>query len=71
MSEPLNKPLREWPFDLWLKTAVRGFGLSPCAFWNMSVRDWLTLLASNEVQGLARAELCTLMNTYPDEKLHD
>ncbi|PHQ60443.1 MAG: hypothetical protein COC03_02250 [Robiginitomaculum sp.] len=57
----------EWPFDLWLKTAVRGFGLSPAEFWAMSVRDWLALLVRNGEQGLARTGLSTLMNTYPDE----
>jgi len=59
--------LEEWPFDLWLKTAVRGFALSPTEFWTMSVRDWLALLASNGEQGLARADLSILMNTYPDD----
>ena len=57
----------EWPFDVWLKTAVRGFGLSPSQFWQMSVRDWLALLASHTEQGLAREDLSTLMNTYPDK----
>jgi Phage tail assembly chaperone protein, TAC len=56
----------EWPFDLWLKTAVRGFGLSPTEFWSMSVRDWLNLLASSKAHGLARNDLSNLMNTYPD-----
>ena len=58
----------EWPFDVWLKTAVRGFGLSPSQFWQMSVRDWLALLAGNAEQGLARADLSTLMDTYPDKE---
>ncbi len=64
----MSETLAEWPFDLWLKTAVRSFGLNPAAFWGMSVRDWLALLAGNAEQGLARADLGTLMNTYPDEK---
>jgi len=62
----MSESMSEWPFDLWLKTAVRGFGLSPAAFWAMSVRDWLSLLASNSEQGLARTELSSLMNIYPD-----
>lgn len=60
--------MNEWPFDLWLKTAVRGFGLSPNEFWQMSVCDWLVLLAGNTEQSFSRTELATLMNTYPDEE---
>ncbi len=67
----MKAPMQEWPFDLWLKTAVRSFGLSPTAFWNMSVRDWLALLAGNGAHGLARSDLARLMNTYPDEDIHD
>jgi len=62
----MNEDRAEWPFDLWLKAAVRGFGLSPTEFWAMSVRDWLALLASGSEQGLARTELSRLMDIYPD-----
>lgn len=71
LSEPPVEPMGEWPFDLWLRTAVRGFALSPTEFWNMSVRDWLALLAGNAQQSLARADLSTLINTYPDETQND
>ncbi len=63
----MSEPLTEWPFDLWLKTAVRGFGLSPTDFWQMSMRDWLALLAGTSQQGLLRTDLDTLMDTYPDK----
>ena len=63
----MTEPIQEWPFDLWLKIAVRNFGLTPAAFWSMSVRDWLALLAGHNEQGLARSDLGNLMNTYPDE----
>lgn len=62
----MSEDSSDWPFDLWLKTAVRGFSLSPTEFWAMSVRDWLALIASHSEQGLARTELSVLMNIYPD-----
>jgi len=63
----MSEPIQEWPFDLWLKTAVRSFGMTPDAFWEMSVRDWLALLAGDAEQGLGRIDLGNLMNIYPDE----
>jgi len=71
VSERPGKPMQAWPFDFWLKTAVRGFGLTPADFWDMSVRDWLALLSGEGAQGLARTDLSILMNTYPDEVSYD
>ncbi len=62
--------MSEWPFDLWLKYAVKVLGLSPSEFWDMSVRDWLALTAVSS-QGLPRGDFETLMQTYPDEKTND
>jgi len=62
--------VKEWPFDMWLKTAVRSFGLSPGEFWQMSVRDWLALIAGASEHGIARETFNELMNTYPDEDTH-
>jgi len=66
----MSNPMHEWPFDMWLKTAVRGFGLSPREFWQMSVCDWLALIAGAGEHGMGREELGTLMNIYPDEENH-
>ncbi|MBL4854845.1 MAG: phage tail assembly chaperone [Robiginitomaculum sp.] len=60
--------MTEWPFDMWLKTAVRGFGLSPHEFWQMSVCDWLVLIAGAGSEGITREKFDELMNTYPDAK---
>ncbi len=65
----MSKDQVVWPFDLWLKTAVRGFGLSPIEFWAMSVRDWLSLLSNQTEQGLGRTEFSKLMGTYPDTSI--
>ncbi|PHS40233.1 MAG: hypothetical protein COA91_04450 [Robiginitomaculum sp.] len=59
--------MNQWPFDMWLKTAVRGFGLSPAEFWQMSVRDWLVLISGTGKPGIAHDKFDDLMNTYPDE----
>lgn len=65
----MSEPLAEWPFDLWLKTAVRSFGLTPAAFWDMSMRDWLALMAGQTEHGFARPDLSDLMKHYPDEEI--
>ena len=59
--------MQKWPFDIWLKTAVRGFGLSPTEFWQMPVRDWLVLISGANDRGIARDKFDDLMNIYPDE----
>lgn len=44
----------DWPFEAWLKIAVMQLGLSPEAFWKMSLGDWfsLTHIRAPEVMGL-------------------
>ncbi len=60
--------MTEWPFDLWLGYAVRGLGLSPSAFWDMSIRDWMVLMAHTKHQGVSRQSLQELMQEFPDRK---
>lgn len=56
-----------WPFDSWLKLAVRGFRLSPDAFWQMSLCDWLALTRPGRVQTQSADELSALCQKFPDE----
>lgn len=63
-----NPPLKDnWPFDAWLNLAVTRFGLPPREFWAMSVKDWLTLTAPTNPQGLSRDGFAALSARYPDE----
>lgn len=57
----------EWPFDLWLKYAVKALGLSPSEFWTMSVSDWLCLSAHDGGRVLTRQHLEHLMQIFPDK----
>ena len=56
-----------WPFEVWLRLAVRGFRLSPQQFWDMSLRDWLILTRSETVPTMSADELSQLHNRFPDE----
>lgn len=56
-----------WPFDEWLKIAVRRFGLSPSEFWQMPLREWLLLMETTRMAGCGRAEFDALMAQFPDE----
>lgn len=56
-----------WPFEAWLRLAVRGFRLSPQQFWDMSLRDWLILTRSETVPTMSADELSQLHKRFPDE----
>lgn len=58
--------MTEWPFDLWLKYAVKALHLTPSCFWNMSVHDWLVLSAHEGGASLKREHLDSLMQNFPD-----
>ncbi len=58
--------MNAWPFDLWLRYAVLRLGLSPDAFWAMSVADFLALMRTTQTTPMNRADLGQLMNIYPD-----
>ncbi len=61
----------EWPFDAWLKLAVSVYHISPRAFWQMSVRDWLALTRSDKAPAMNAAELVKLHKQYPDRSSHE
>ncbi len=60
-----------WPFDAWLKLAVSVYHISPHAFWQMSVRDWLALTRSDKIPAMDAAELIKLQKQYPDRSSSD
>ena len=62
---------KTWPFDAWLRLAVRGFRLTPAAFWSMSVRDWLTLTRAESVPAMGADELSALSLQFPDEVTYE
>lgn len=70
-ESPQNLPAApnnsDWPFDAWLKLAVRGYRLTPAAFWEMSLCDWLCLTKANAPDALSRDDLAALIQSYPDE----
>ena len=53
--------------DVW--RSALGMGLSPDAFWRLSLKEWrwLTLTPG---QACAGADLGELMRAYPDTRLH-
>ena len=52
----------------WFALAVRRFGLSPEAFWTLTLAEWRALLrACAGPRPLDRAGLAALMAAYPDE----
>ena len=57
-----------WPFDNWLRLAVKRYGLSPNAFWEMPVREWLVLIKDIQNPSLDRARLDQLIQEFPDKK---
>ncbi len=56
-----------WPFDVWLRVAVKRFGLTPSEFWAMPVREWLILLKDTARPRFDRARFDDLIKLYPDE----
>jgi Phage tail assembly chaperone protein, TAC len=56
----------------WLSYGCLTLGLTPKAFWDLSLSEWIALSSKPEGGGLLRAELSTLMQLYPDrESSHD
>ena len=56
----------KWPFDVWLRIAVKRFGLAPTEFWAMPLREWLVLMKATQPASLDRKRLDALIQTYPD-----
>lgn len=54
----------DWPFEPWLKIAVMQLGLSPEAFWEMSVMDWFALTKKSAPRAMTKADLIKLEHDY-------
>ncbi len=67
----MNASENNWPFEAWLRLAVKGFRLSPDEFWEMSLRDWLTLTRTEQTPCLNAQDLEALLIQFPDEVKHD
>lgn len=55
---------KNWPFEAWLKIAVCQLGLTPQAFWEMSLTDWFSLTQSGAAQAMSKADLIKLEDDY-------
>lgn len=55
-----------WPFDTWLRIAVIRFGISPDAFWKLSLHDWRSLTRTEGMTPLPREAFDALRSAYPD-----
>lgn len=63
---PSQTEEKRWPFDDWLRLAVRRYGLTPSEFWAMSLRDWRVLNKGQMGLPCVRAEFEALAAEYPD-----
>lgn len=57
----------KWPFQAWLRLAVLHMKLSPDAFWDMPVRDWLWLCQNRDEAPLTAHDFTPLFEAFPDE----
>ena len=60
-----------WPFEHWHQIAIRRFSLQPDTFWDMPLRDWLSLIEGVRSQGFDRQTLDDLIKIFPDEDKTD
>ena len=67
----MNPSENNWPFETWLRLGIRGFRLSPDDFWEMSLRDWLTLTRTDRTPCLSAQDLDALIIQFPDEVIYD
>lgn len=51
-----------------LVLAVRGLGLTPDAFWRLSLAEWIALTGDQRAAGLDRGALRALLKAYPDQE---
>ncbi|MFC6196580.1 phage tail assembly chaperone [Ponticaulis profundi] len=54
------------PWPLMLQAALR-MGLSPQAFWQLSLREWQALTLKTKNTGFGRADLSALLSRFPDK----
>lgn len=59
---------QNWPIEAWFRLAVLHCHISPDAFWNMPLRDWLWLCQLSSNTKFSQAKLTDLMAQFPDEK---
>ena len=60
-----------WPFEHWHQIAIRRFNLQPDTFWDMPLRDWLSLIEGVRSQCFDRQTLDDLIKIFPDEDKTD
>lgn len=60
-----------WPFEHWHQIAIRRFNLQADTFWDMPLRDWLSLIEGVRSQGFDRQTLDDLIKIFPDEDKTD
>ena len=56
-----------WSFEAWHQIAIRRFNLQPDVFWDMPLRDWISLIEGVKPQGFNRQQLDDLIQLHPDE----
>ena len=54
------------PWPALLRLAVLRLGLTPAAFWRLSLTEWRALTEPEPPQALNRAELDALARAWPD-----
>ncbi len=50
----------------WLRLAVQ-LGITPKAFWQLSLREWRWLTQTQEAQAMRRIEFEALARRFPDD----
>lgn len=53
-----------------LRLALR-MGVTPEAFWRLSLKEWRMLTGAGEAAGMSRAELERLTARWPDREVRD
>ncbi|MEO1706275.1 MAG: phage tail assembly chaperone [Pseudomonadota bacterium] len=59
-----------FPWADWFSFAITTLGLTPAAFWQLSVREWAWLMASHTSAVPSRGDISALRDLflhYPDE----
>lgn len=59
--------MTQWPLRDWLRLSVKVLGLSPEQFWDMTISDFLTLIAHTPPNSASHSDLNALLEHYPDE----
>ncbi len=57
------------PWPTMLRLAVLRFGMTPEAFWRLSLSEWRALAGGEAGETMGRAGLEALMGAYPDEEV--